>query len=73
MKQADSDFSYATVRPVDKLKVPDPDHGGHLPKEGRQIVLPLSSYWRRRLADGSITVDEDSSKKITATAKKADA
>jgi len=46
----------ATLRPARAgLIVPDPDHGGlPLPSTGRELVL--SSYWRRRLADGDVVV-----------------
>ena len=41
------------IKPKDGLQVRKPD-GTHLKKDGEKIEL--NSYWRRRLADGSIEV-----------------
>lgn len=40
-----------------RLKVRDPDLGGHLPDEGREV--PPSEYWTRRLRDGDVTLGAD--------------
>ena len=44
-----------TVRPAAGRAVPDPDAGDLLPGAGREV--PDNAYWRRRLADGDITVE----------------
>ncbi|SDT46148.1 Protein of unknown function [Pseudomonas sp. Z003-0.4C(8344-21)] len=49
-----------TVLPAAGRVVPDPEAGDLLPPEGREV--PDSAWWRRRLADGDITLK-------TATAK----
>ncbi|MGY2289118.1 DUF2635 domain-containing protein [Pseudomonas sp. SDO528_S397] len=43
-----------TVRPVVGRAVPDPEAGDLLPVEGRDVLD--SAWWRRRLADGDITL-----------------
>lgn len=40
------------IKPVPGRVVPDPDKGGLLPAEGRDV--PESQYWLRRLADGDV-------------------
>lgn len=35
-----------------RLLVRDPERGGNLPPEGRRV--PLTTYWRRRLAAGDV-------------------
>lgn len=41
------------VKPVEGRQVPDPDRGGFLPPEGRNVEP--HQYWLRRLADGDVT------------------
>ena len=41
-----------TLIPADGLKVAKPQ-GGHLDAKGEAVTL--DSYWRRRIADGSVT------------------
>lgn len=43
-----------TVVPATGRAVPDPEAGDLLPGAGREV--PDNAYWRRRLADGDITV-----------------
>lgn len=43
-----------TVVPAAGRAVPDPEAGDLLPAEGRQV--PDTVWWRRRLADGDITL-----------------
>ena len=43
-----------TVVPAAGRAVPDPEAGDLLPKEGREVLD--SAWWRRRLADGDITL-----------------
>ncbi|HGM5549982.1 DUF2635 domain-containing protein [Pseudomonas sp. B21-051] len=43
-----------TVLPAAGRAVPDPEAGDLLPKEGREVLD--SAWWRRRLADGDITI-----------------
>lgn len=40
------------VKPAQGRQVPDPDRGGHLPPEGREVEP--TQYWQRRLADGDV-------------------
>lgn len=40
------------VKPAAGRQVPDPDKGGCLPPEGREIVP--HQYWLRRLHDGDV-------------------
>lgn len=40
------------VKPINGRSVPDPERGGLLPAEGRNVEP--SSYWLRRLEDGDI-------------------
>lgn len=42
------------VLPAAGRAVPDPEAGDLLPKEGREVLD--SAWWRRRLADGDITL-----------------
>ena len=44
-----------TVVPAAGRAVPDPEAGDLLPGAGREV--PDNAYWRRRLADGDITVE----------------
>lgn len=41
------------VKPVSGRQVPDPDKGGFLPPEGREVEA--TAYWLRRLTDGDVT------------------
>lgn len=43
-----------TVLPAAGRAVPDPEAVDLLPKEGREVLD--SAWWRRRLADGDITL-----------------
>ncbi|MBY8959320.1 DUF2635 domain-containing protein [Pseudomonas sp. MIS38] len=43
-----------TVLPAAGRAVPDLEAGDLLPKEGREVLD--SAWWRRRLADGDITL-----------------
>ena len=43
-----------TVLPAEGRVVPDPEAGDLLPLEGREVLD--SAWWRRRLADGDITI-----------------
>lgn len=49
------------LMPVGDLKVRHPQ-GGHLPSEGDTVVL--DTYWRRRIADGSVKEGKPQVKKI---------
>lgn len=40
------------VKPAAGRQVPDPDKGGCLPPEGREVVP--HQYWLRRLQDGDV-------------------
>lgn len=40
------------LKPATDRPVPDPDKGGHLPPEGRDVVP--HQYWLRRLSDGDV-------------------
>lgn len=40
------------VKPAPDRKVPDPEKGGFLPQEGREVEA--TAYWLRRLADGDV-------------------
>ncbi|KIH85065.1 DUF2635 domain-containing protein [Pseudomonas gingeri] len=44
-----------TVVPAPGRAVPDPEAGDLLPLEGREVAD--SAWWRRRLADGDITLN----------------
>lgn len=41
------------VKPVSGRNVPDPEKGGYLPAEGREVEQ--SVYWLRRLEEGDVT------------------
>ncbi|MFJ5253789.1 DUF2635 domain-containing protein [Pseudomonas sp. NPDC088414] len=43
-----------TVVPASGRAVPDPEAGDLLPVEGREVID--GAWWRRRLADGDITI-----------------
>lgn len=48
------------VIPKKGLKVRDPDAGNHLPEAG--ALVEASSYWRRRLRDGDVTLGNEPKK-----------
>lgn len=61
-----------TVVPADGRAVPDPEAGDLLPAEGREV--PDTAWWRRRLADGDVTIQgAKASSTKAATAKTEDA
>jgi hypothetical protein len=41
------------VKPVSGRQVPDPEKGGYLPEEGREVEPNV--YWLRRVQDGDVT------------------
>jgi hypothetical protein len=41
------------VKPVSGRQVPDPEKGGYLPEEGREVEPNV--YWLRRMQDGDVT------------------
>lgn len=45
-----------TVVPVAGRAVPDPEAGDLLPTDGREV--PDNVWWRRRLADGDVTIKQ---------------
>lgn len=53
-----------TVVPVAGRSVPDPEAADLLPEEGREVTD--SAWWRRRLADGDITIQGDKLKSTKA-------
>jgi hypothetical protein len=48
-------MSRMTVYPAAGRVVPDPETGGDLPAEGRDV--PRDAYWLRRLRDQDVTPD----------------
>lgn len=50
------------VKPVEGRQVPDPQMGGLLPPEGREIGEP-DQYWLRRISDGDVVSVETKDKK----------
>lgn len=48
-------MSRMTVYPAAGRVVPDPEAGGTLAAEGRDV--PRDAYWLRRLRDGDVTTD----------------
>lgn len=48
-------MSRMTVYPAAGRVVPDPEAGGTLAAEGRNV--PRDTYWLRRLRDGDVTTD----------------
>lgn len=49
------------VVPVSGRQVPDPDKGGYLPQEGRNVEP--TAYWLRRIADGDVVEAEPTKQK----------
>lgn len=43
------------IKPVEGRQVPDPETGGDLPEEGREVEP--TQYWLRRVKDGDVTVE----------------
>ena len=41
------------IKPASGQKIPDPEKGGFLPPEGREVEA--TAYWLRRLAEGDVT------------------
>lgn len=41
------------LKPVSGRRVPDPEKGGYLPEEGREVEPNV--YWLRRVQDGDVT------------------
>ncbi|UQS91719.1 DUF2635 domain-containing protein [Pseudomonas chlororaphis subsp. piscium] len=56
-----------TVVPASGRSVPDPEAGDLLPVEGREV--PDNAWWRRRQADGDVTLKATKSTKAAAAAK----
>ena len=44
------------VKPAPGRTVPDPERGGFLPDEGRDV--PDTTYWARRVEDKDVLLDE---------------
>ncbi|BAO88918.1 DUF2635 domain-containing protein [Caballeronia cordobensis] len=40
------------IKPVSGRQVPDPEKGGYLPEEGREVEPNV--YWLRRVEDGDV-------------------
>ena len=40
------------IKPVSGRQVPDPEKGGYLPEEGREVEPNV--YWLRRIEDGDV-------------------
>lgn len=56
-----------TVLPALGRAVPDPEAGDLLPLAGREV--PDNAWWRRRLADGDVTLNVAKPKKAAGAAK----
>ena len=56
-------MSRMTVYPAAGRVVPDPEAGGNLPAEGRDV--PRDAYWLRRLQDQDVTRDAPKKAKPT--------
>lgn len=46
------------VKNADGKRIPDPERGGYLPDEGREV--PETLYWIRRVNEGDVVVVTDS-------------
>ena len=55
-----------TVYPVEGRVVPDPELGGTLPPDGREV--PRDPYWLRRLRVGDVTDKKPAAVKASAKA-----
>jgi hypothetical protein len=60
-------MSRMTVYPAAGRVVPDPEAGGDLPAEGREVAR--DAYWLRRLRDLDVTEDAPKQVKAKATTK----
>ena len=58
-------MSRMTVYPAAGRVVPDPEAGGNLPAEGRDV--PRDAYWLRRLQDQDVTRDAPKKAKASPT------
>ena len=56
-----------TVLPAEGRAVPDPEAGDLLPIEGREV--PDNAWWRRRKADGDVTIKGEKTTKAVSAAK----
>ena len=56
-----------TVLPALGRSVPDPEAGDLLPLDGREV--PDNAWWRRRLADGDVTLKGAKPNKAASAAK----
>lgn len=56
------------IKPSPGLNVPDPDHGGVLPAEGRDV--PPHQYWLRRIEAGDVFEADPPVDPVPAAAKK---
>ena len=56
-------MSRMTVYPAEGRVVPDPEAGGNLPAEGRDV--PRDAYWLRRLQDQDVTLEGPKKAKAT--------
>lgn len=48
------------VKPVPGRQVPDPDKGGYLSADGREVED--SVYWHRRVTDGDVRISTEVAK-----------
>jgi len=55
-----------TVYPVEGRVVPDPELGGTLPPDGREV--PRDAYWLRRLRAGDVTEMKTAAAKVSTKA-----
>ncbi|KGU84829.1 DUF2635 domain-containing protein [Pseudomonas mediterranea] len=55
-----------TVVPASGRSVPDPEASDLLPAEGREV--PDNAWWRRRLADGDVTLKAEKAQSTKAGA-----
>jgi len=44
------------VKNAEGKRIPDPDRGGYLPDEGREV--PETLYWIRRVNEGDVVVTD---------------
>lgn len=55
------------VKPKSGAQVPDPELGGYLPPEGREVEATI--YWLRRIKDGDVVEVAQKSVKTKGTEK----
>ena len=55
------------LKPVGGVKIRDPKTREYLPQEGR--LVEMTSYWNRRIQDGTVTVAAFESQTVTKTEK----